>query len=129
MDTKHNILIVDDNEKLCENLCDILEFKGYSAHKAYDGYHAIESINSTNFSIVIMDIKMPGINGLDTLTILKKLTPNTSFIMITAFADDIFYKEKFKDDDVKIVQKPIDIEKLLSIIEDIIKKKDEDTGS
>lgn len=124
MKTEHSILIVDDNEKLCENLCDILELKGYDAHKAYDGYHAIESINNTDFSIVIMDIKMPGINGLDTLRILKQLTPNTIFIMITAFADDIFYKEKFKDDDIKIVQKPIDMDKLLFLIDDTIKKKD-----
>ncbi len=123
METKHSILIVDDNEKLCENLCDILEFKGYDAHKAYDGYHAIESINSKNFSIVIMDIKMPGINGLDTLKILKRLTPNTSFIMITAFADDIFYKEKFKNEDIKIVQKPIDMDKLLNILAEIVIEK------
>lgn len=124
MKTKHSILIVDDNEKLCQNLRDILEFKGYDTHMAYDGYHAIESINSRNFSIVIMDIKMPGINGLDTLKILKQLTPNTIFIMITAFADDIFYKEKVKSEEIKIVQKPIDMDKLLSIIGDTLKKKE-----
>lgn len=123
MKTKHCILIVDDNEKLCENLCDILELKGYDTHKAYDGYHAIECINNTDFNIVIMDIKMPGINGLDTLKILKQLTPNTTFIMITAFAEDIFYKEKFKDEEIKIVQKPIDMDKLLLLIGDILKKK------
>jgi DNA-binding NtrC family response regulator len=126
MEEKHNILVVDDNEKLCENLCDILELKGYDTYKAYDGYHAIECINNTNFSIVIMDIKMPGINGLDALKILKRLTPNTSFIMITAFADDLFYKENFTEEDLKIVQKPIDIDKLLLIIEDTIKNKDID---
>lgn len=124
MKTTHSILIVDDNEKFCQNLCDILEFKGYDAHMAYDGYHAIESINSKNFSIVIMDIKMPGINGLDTLKILKQLTPNTIFIMITAFADDIFYKDKFKNEEIKIVQKPIDMDKLLSLIGDSLKKKE-----
>ncbi len=127
MEEKHNILVVDDNEKLCKNLCDILELKGYDVYKAYDGYHAIECINTTNFSIVIMDIKMPGINGLDTLKILKRLTPNTSFIMITAFADDIFYKENFKNEDLKIVQKPIDMDKLLSVIEATIKKKEADS--
>ena len=127
MEEKHNILVVDDNEKLCKNLCDILELKGYETYKAYDGYHAIECINSINFSIVIMDIKMPGINGLDTLKILKRLTPNTNFIMITAFADDIFYKENFENKNLRIVQKPIDMDKLLLIIDETIKKKEADS--
>lgn len=123
MKTKHSILIVDDNEELCKNLCDILELKGYDAQKAYDGYHAIECINSKNFSIVIMDIKMPGINGLDTLKILQRLNPKTSIIMITAFADDIFYKQGQKSCDSIVIQKPIDIDKLLNIIAEIVIKK------
>lgn len=123
---KQSILIVDDNEELCKNLCDILEFKGYEAHTAYDGYHAIECINSKNFSIVIMDIKMPGINGLETLKILKQLNPKTTVIMITAFADDILYKEGLKNDDFKIIQKPIDMDKLLALIENTLTNKNVD---
>lgn len=123
MRTKHKILIVDDNEELCQNLTDILELKGYEISKAYDGYHAIESIKLKNFSVVIMDIKMPGINGLDTLKILKQINPKISIIMITAFADDIFYKESKKNNDLKIIQKPIDMDKFLSLIEGILTKK------
>ncbi len=125
MKTKHSILIVDDNEELCKNLCDILELKGYDAQKAYDGYHAIECINSKDFSIVIMDIKMPGISGLDTLKILNQLNPKTTVIMITAFADDILYKEGLKNDAFKIIQKPIDIDKLLNILAEIVIKKND----
>ncbi len=117
METKHKILIVDDNEELCQNLSDILELKGYEISTAYDGYHAIESIKLKKFSVVIMDIKMPGINGLDTLKILKQISPGISIILITAFADDIFYK---KNNGLKIIQKPIDIDKLLNILAEIV---------
>lgn len=123
MRAKDKILIVDDNEELCQNLADILELKGYEISKAYDGYHAIESMKSKKFSVVIMDIKMPGINGLDTLKILKQINPKISIILITAFADDIFYKESKKNNDLKIVQKPIDMDNFLFLIEDILAQK------
>lgn len=125
MRIKHKILIVDDNEELCQNLSDILELKGYEISKAYDGYHAIENMKLKNFSVVIMDIKMPGINGLDTLKILKQINPRISIILITAFADDIFYKESKNNIDLKIVQKPIDMDSFLFLIEDILRQKKE----
>lgn len=118
MASKRRILIVDDNKELCKNLSDILELKGCKAIIVNDGYHAIEAVKDDNFNVVLLDIKMPGINGVDVLKILKKIAPHMVVIIITAFADDLSYKD-LKDMDLKIIEKPIDIDKLLAIIGDI----------
>lgn len=114
--TKLKVLIVDDNKKLCKNLSDILEFKGYETVAVYDGYQAIEAVKNNKFNAILMDVKMPGINGIDTLKVLKQIVPHTLVIMITAFADDIFYKEGLNNGEFEIIQKPIDINKLLGML-------------
>lgn len=120
MAAKRRILIVDDNEKLCRNLSDILELKGYEVEVVFDGYQAIEAVKKRRFNAVLMDVKMPGINGIDTMKILKQLSPDIAVIMVTAFADDIFIKEGLKSADFKVVQKPIDIDKFLTTLENAV---------
>lgn len=117
MNLRKKILIVDDNEELCKNLSDILEYKGYEVTSVYDGYKAIEIFKKEKFEVVLLDVKMPGMNGVDTLRILKQIRSDILIIMITAFADDIFYREGLKNGEFKVIQKPIDVDKLLKILE------------
>ncbi|MBI4651232.1 response regulator [Candidatus Desantisbacteria bacterium] len=116
---KHKILIVDDNEELCENLSDIIKFKGYEVYTVYDGYKAIDAVKNNKYNMVIIDVKMPGINGVDTLKILKDIDPDLNFVMITAFANDIAIKDGLKKLEYKVMHKPIDIDKLLNMIRDV----------
>jgi DNA-binding response OmpR family regulator len=122
MRLKDKILIVDDNKLLCDNLKDILKFKGYNIACVYDGHEAIKAVKEDDFKIVLMDIKMPGMSGIDTLKSLKKIAPGLTVIFITAFADDIFYKEGLKSGDFEVITKPIDIDKFLGRLEEIVKK-------
>ncbi|MDD5730755.1 MAG: response regulator [Candidatus Omnitrophica bacterium] len=125
MKLKARILIVDDNKLLCKNLRDILEFKGYGVACAYDGQEAIKDVQGGDFKIVLMDVKMPGMSGIDTLKSLKQIAPGLTVIFITAFADDIFYKEGLKSGDFEVITKPIDIDKFLARLEEVIKKSPE----
>ena len=120
MGEKLKILIVDDNELLCKNLLDILQFKGYEVNDVYDGFRGIEAVKHNKYDVVLMDVKMPGINGIETLKIMRTIIPNMIFIMITAFADDVFYKEGLQNCDFKVVQKPINMDKLLAVLEGIV---------
>lgn len=124
MDDKLKILIADDNEKLALNLCDILELKGYDVTLVKNGYEAVESVKNNKFNIILMDVKMPGMNGVDTLKILKKINPNVHVIMITAFADDVFYVNDLRHLDFEILQKPIDIDKLLKMLVKLVKSEE-----
>jgi CheY-like chemotaxis protein len=123
MDVPGKILLVDDNEDLCRNLADILELKKYEVTVVYDGTQAIEAIKKGDFDVVLMDVKMPGISGIEALKIIKQINPDLNIIFITAFADDIFYKQGLKNGDVEVIQKPMDIDKFLDRIDTIVTKK------
>lgn len=122
MRLKTRILIVDDNKLICKNLKDILEFKGYEVACVYDGHEAVKATKEGNFKIALMDIKMPGMSGIETLKSLKQIDPELAVIFITAFADDIFYKEGLKSGDFEVITKPIDIDKFLRRLEEVVKK-------
>lgn len=120
MPVKRKVLIVDDNEELCKNMLDILELKGYDVAIAYDGYRAIEAVKKERFDVVVMDVNMPGMSGVDTLKILKQDSPAMAAILMTAFANDAFFKEGLKKEvDFKVIQKPVDIDQLLVMLEKI----------
>ncbi len=110
------LLIVDDNQDLCESLLDILELKGYKVMAVFSGDQAIAAVKKEQFSLVLMDVAMPGINGIDTLKILKKISPGLKVIMITAFADDVFFKEGMQSRDFEVVRKPLNIDKFLELL-------------
>jgi DNA-binding NtrC family response regulator len=110
---------VDDNKELCKNLSDILELEGCEVAVVHNGFQAIEAVKEDKFNIVLMDIKMPGMNGTETLNILRKIAPKIAIIMITAFADDVIYKDGLRDIGLEVMQKPIDIDKLLVLVKKI----------
>jgi len=83
---KLHILIVDDNADFCTNCIDIFESKGYSATAVHDGFDAIEAVKGNPFDLVLMDIKMPVMNGVDTYKMLKQINPLLPVIMISAYA-------------------------------------------
>ncbi|MDD5773923.1 MAG: response regulator [bacterium] len=116
---KLKVLIVDDNERFCNNMVDILELKGYGIKGVYDGFQAIEAVKKEKFDIVLMDIKMPGLSGVETAKMLKGIVPGLNIIMITAFADDIAFKEELVNANLKIMQKPMDIDVLCGMLKTI----------
>ncbi|MCK5494385.1 MAG: response regulator [Candidatus Omnitrophica bacterium] len=123
MTLKSKILIVDDNKHLCSNMKDILEFKGYSVSCVYAGLEAVKAVKEDAFTVVLMDIKMPGMNGIDTLKTLKQIAPELIVIFITALTDDTLYEEGIKSGACEIITKPFDIDKFLGRLEEVIEKK------
>lgn len=83
---KPNILIVDDERGLRIGTARLLEEEGYEVTAAENGYEGIALGTSCNFDIAIIDMKMPDIDGLDVLSAIKKVFPNTICIIATAFA-------------------------------------------
>ena len=88
MDKKIRVLIIDDEKQFAENLCRVLSFRDIDATAAFEGHNALKIINSSeNFDAVVLDIKMPGMNGIETLTEIKKISPETEVIILTGHAD------------------------------------------
>ena len=80
------ILIIDDDAELRKTVSDVLTAAGYSTDMAVSGNEALEKIVSEKYDIALLDMMMPGRDGMDVLMDMRKLRPSTRVIMITAFA-------------------------------------------
>ncbi len=112
-----NILVVDDLKGMRVTLGGILEDEGHNVVLAENGYQAIEAAKQTSFDLIFMDIKMPGINGVQTLREVKKINPQTAVIMMTAYSVEDLVREALEEGAYAVVYKPFDIENIVSIIE------------
>jgi two-component system response regulator PilR (NtrC family) len=83
---KSRVLVVDDERSMREMLSILLEREGYEVVAAKNGQEALESFESSFFDLVISDIQMPGLNGIELLGRIKQLAPEVPVLMITAFA-------------------------------------------
>ncbi len=83
---KANILIVDDEKDICRALNILLTKEGHAVKEAYNGEEAVERIMKENFDIIMTDIKMGKMDGFEVLRQSQKISPDTSVIMMTAFA-------------------------------------------
>jgi DNA-binding NtrC family response regulator len=117
MDAKASILIVDDEVGMCETLLDILAEMGYHTVIAADGHEAIQKAKENAFDVIFMDIRMPGINGVDALKEIKRLHPETAVVLMTAYAIDDRIREAQRVGAYSVLDKPLDVETIISLIE------------
>jgi DNA-binding response OmpR family regulator len=81
---KGKILVVDDEETTRRSLADILRLEGAHVKTAAGGEAAIEALQQETFDLILLDLKMPGMDGLDVLRIANRLTPETQVVLLTA---------------------------------------------
>src|SRR5574337_855980 len=87
MDTlQPRLLVVDDEVDTCANLSDILTDLGYQVDVAYDGLSALELVKQHAYDVALLDLKMPGMDGLELYRRLKQLQSGTVAIVVTAYA-------------------------------------------
>ncbi len=118
MEQKTTVLIVDDEQGLCDTLSKILSKKGYETATATSGFEALDMIKKRAFDIVLMDIKMPVMNGVETYKKIKAIRPGTVTILMTAFSVDDLIREGIKEGVYAALHKPIEIDSLINTIEE-----------
>ncbi|MFC1909563.1 response regulator [Chloroflexota bacterium] len=121
--SKTNILVVDDLRSMRLTLGGILEDNGHNVSTVEDGYQAIEVVRKTHFDAIFMDIKMPGINGVQTYREIKKIDPAAVVIMMTAYSVEDLVKEALEEGAYTIVYKPFDIDKVITLIQDLLHER------
>ncbi len=122
MENKTNILVVDDLRSIRLTLGGILEDVGHNVVAVENGYQAIEAARQISFDVIFMDIKMPGINGVQTFREIKKIDSKATVIMMTAYSVEDLVKDALEEGAYAIVHKPFDMEKIISIIEAVLTK-------
>lgn len=106
------IMIIDD-EKIVGDMAKIsLEEEGYEVETFLNAEPALKRLRETQFDVVVTDLKMKGIDGLEVLRTVKKLYPDTKVIMITAFADLDVAIDAIKGDVFDFFPKPVRIKEL-----------------
>lgn len=120
---KTKILIVDDELIMRESLGGWLERDGHVIEKAASGEDALEMLQKTRFDILLVDIKMEGMSGLELLKIVKEKDPDVAVVMITAFGSISTSIEAMKTGAFDYLLKPFDPNELGVLIEKIIEAK------
>ncbi len=110
------ILIVDDDAELRANIREVLVEDGHETFEAADGSDALAQATSGNFNIILLDVMMPNMSGMDILPDLKKNSPRSKIIMITAFATVGNAVEAIKKGACDYISKPFKIDELLITI-------------
>ena len=110
------ILVVDDQSSVRELLTAVLEEDGHEIETAPDGESAIEKLKSGYHDLVIMDIRMPGIDGVQALERMVELAPQTGVVMMTAYASVETAVKTLKLGAFDYITKPIDIDEVRKVI-------------
>lgn len=106
------ILIVDDEEDICNTLSDFLKECGYEVLQATSGTEAIRLVKAARPHLILLDIRMPEMDGLEILRRVRAVDQEVGVIMITAFTDITIAQESLKSGASDFVTKPIDLDYL-----------------
>ena len=113
------ILIVEDNKDLLETISETLKDEGYNVISALDGYEAIERVKEGGVKIIIMDLKLPRMDGMETYRAIKKIEPTAVTVMMTGYAASDMANEAISEGAYGILQKPFETDELLNMIKKI----------
>ena len=118
-----NILVIDDEASQRDILTGYLKKKDYKIYSASSGKEGIEIVKSNTIDIILSDFKMPDLSGLDVLESIRKINPEISFVMITAFGTVEDAVKAMQLGAFDYISKPVDLDELDLLIERIIEHK------
>ncbi|MFK7970308.1 MAG: sigma-54-dependent transcriptional regulator [Bacteroidia bacterium] len=116
------ILIIDDEDVIRSTLAEILQYEDYETDQASDGKQGLDMVMATDYDVVLCDIKMPKLNGIEVLEKAMEAKPDTSFIMISGHAEIDTAVEATKKGAFDFIQKPPDLNRLLVSIRNAMDK-------
>jgi two-component system nitrogen regulation response regulator GlnG len=118
------IMIVDDNEELCGMLSHLIEKAGFHAQVVYDGEVALKMMHSRSPDVMLLDIKMPSMDGMEVLRQVKEIDPDLPVVMITAFAEIHGAVEAIKAGAHDYLAKPFDNNEVIRVIHRALAERD-----
>ena len=127
------ILVVDDDKRIVKTTCDILKIKGHDPIPAYTGEEGVEKVKDEKPDCVLMDIKMPGISGVEAMKRMKEIAPALPIVLVTAYATEDLMDEAKQAGAYAILSKPLNFQMILSFLSLLSKEEgilvvDDDTN-
>jgi DNA-binding NtrC family response regulator len=118
-----NILIVDDEQGIRDSLALLLTDAGYATERAESGQDALEQLSRRDFDLVLCDIRMPGIDGIELLRRVREWYPRTSVMIMTAYASVETAIEALRNGAYDYVMKPVEFDELHIRIRQLLKHR------
>lgn len=118
------ILIIDDEEVIRSTLQEILEYEDYETEMAADGQEGLDCILKNDYDVILCDIKMPRLNGIEVLEKALQAKPDIPFVMISGHADIETAVEATKKGAYDFLEKPPDLNRLLVTLRNAVNKSD-----
>jgi DNA-binding response OmpR family regulator len=113
------VLIVDDDCDHAESLADVIEMRGHTAQLAYSGEEAIDQFRAADFDFVLLDVRLPGINGVDTFLELKKIRPSARVMMMTGFSVEQLVAQAIDGGALGVLHKPFAATQVLELLSNV----------
>ncbi len=121
------LLVVDDEPDMGEMLTRLLYHEGYLTDIVYSGKEAVEKVQAGNVDFVLLDIMMPGMNGIETLRQIKAIRPETPVVMMTAYATLKTAQEAMNLGAYDYITKPFNLDCILDIIKQGLEEQNANT--
>ena len=115
--SKRHIMIADDETEIRELFREVLENRGYEVTACATGDEAIEVLTQKSAFAAFVDIRMPGMDGIETLRAIKRLQPNTQVVMITGYSNSVSVEEALKLGCFVCMMKPFKLKDILGLID------------
>jgi DNA-binding response OmpR family regulator len=117
-----NILVVDDSEAICRALRDLLTMSGYTVRTAPSGERALQILETASMDLVITDLKMSGISGIQLLKKIKEKTPALPVVILTGFGDMDSVVEAMRSGVADYLKKPFSVNEVIQVTERELKR-------
>lgn len=113
------VLIVDDDCDHAESLADVIELRGHTTQLAYSGEEAIEYFRATHYGFVLLDVRLPGINGVDTFLEMKKIRPTAQVMLMTGYSVEQLVAQAIDRGALGVLLKPFAATQVLDLLSNV----------
>lgn len=124
--TSKSILFVDDESEFAVMMSKVLDLRGFFVQTANSGAHALKAYSSQEYDLVVTDLSMPGMDGIELVREIRKMNPSQRIIIITGFPSQMSQRQAFKLGTINYIVKPFSINRFLEVVAEALEEEDED---
>jgi CheY-like chemotaxis protein len=124
-DRARRVLIVDDEQSFCRMLVDYLEARGHATEVAHDGLEGFRMATRGCYDVVVLDVNMPGVNGVETIRSLQMVDSPAAVVVVSGYITDEIEEECRRAGVAAMLAKPLELAQLGGIIEEVTSRRDE----
>jgi DNA-binding NtrC family response regulator len=117
------VLLIDDEKVFVDSLTKVLTRRGMHVKSVYDGHSGLKLLANEEFDVIVLDLRMPGLDGLATLKVIRERDTLTPVLLLTGHIDLKQVSESLQEGAAEVLLKPCPVETLVSAIENAYERK------